>query len=59
MLSVAPILNSSLIHMDIYLKLPKHSGLDVSAFITHASKVQIHTHKPHTRHNDTNVVELG
>uniref|UniRef100_A0A5K3FF86 Uncharacterized protein n=1 Tax=Mesocestoides corti TaxID=53468 RepID=A0A5K3FF86_MESCO len=54
----ARILNSPLIRTDIYLGLSSHLGLDISASMTHASEIEIRTCKCHTRHNDTNVVEL-
>uniref|UniRef100_A0A5K3FJ82 Uncharacterized protein n=1 Tax=Mesocestoides corti TaxID=53468 RepID=A0A5K3FJ82_MESCO len=58
MSSDAGILNSPLIRTNIYLGVSSHLGLDTSPSKTHASEVQIHTRKRHTRHNDTNVAEL-
>uniref|UniRef100_A0A5K3FXC4 Uncharacterized protein n=1 Tax=Mesocestoides corti TaxID=53468 RepID=A0A5K3FXC4_MESCO len=52
------ILNSQLIRTIIYLGSSSHLSLGISASKTHASKVKIHTHKPNTRHNDNNVVEI-
>uniref|UniRef100_A0A5K3F058 Ovule protein n=1 Tax=Mesocestoides corti TaxID=53468 RepID=A0A5K3F058_MESCO len=52
------ILNSPFISPNIYLGASPHLGLYVSACMTHTSKALIHTLKPHTRHNDTNVVDL-
>uniref|UniRef100_A0A5K3FG62 Uncharacterized protein n=1 Tax=Mesocestoides corti TaxID=53468 RepID=A0A5K3FG62_MESCO len=54
----ARILNSPLIHTDIYPGLSSRLCLDVSACMTHTPEVQIRTREPHTRHNDTNAVEL-
>uniref|UniRef100_A0A5K3G2K7 Ovule protein n=1 Tax=Mesocestoides corti TaxID=53468 RepID=A0A5K3G2K7_MESCO len=52
------ILNSLLIPTKVYLEPSSYFGLDVNTSRTHASEVQIHTHKWHPRHCDTNVVEF-